>query len=172
MGNYKEIDGNLITNALNGDFNVILQGNNCFCVQGAGIALQFIKHFKTDTFTMEQSGKGDINKLGQIDYELLYYSNWDKRFEKYPDEGDKILYNLYVVNCYTQYHWGTKFGIPVDYDAIRLCMRKINHTFKGKKIGMPTLGAGLAGGNWDIIKDIIITELVDCDVTVVIFKKD
>ena len=40
--------------------------------------------------------------------------------------------------------------------------------FSGKHIGLPKIGAGLAGGDWNIIKKIIQTELKDCKVTVVI----
>jgi hypothetical protein len=130
------------------------------------------KAFKCDTFDMEdEEHKGDINKLGTIDYELLYFSNWDKKFQKYQDEGDKILYKLYVVNSYTQYNYGTD-SRPLDYDALALCLRKINFTFKGKHIGLPQIGAGLAGGNWNRIQSIIQQELRDCKVTVVIYKKD
>jgi O-acetyl-ADP-ribose deacetylase (regulator of RNase III) len=50
-------------------------------------------------------------------------------------------------------------------------MRKINHTFKGKHIGLPQIGCGLAGGDWSRVKEIIKKELKDCKVTVVIFKK-
>ncbi len=33
-----------------------------------------------------------------------------------------------------------------------VCMRKINNVFAGKHIGMPKIGAGLAGGNWNRIE--------------------
>lgn len=172
MGEYKEIKGNLIELSLKGEFDVIAQGNNCFNTQGAGIALQFVKNFGSDKFKKEgDKYYGDYNKLGQIDYEYQHYSNWDRKFEKYPDQGDMILYSMYIVNCYTQYNYGTKFGIPIDYDALTLCMRKINHRFKGKKIGLPTICSGLAGGDWNKIKEIIQRELKDCFVTVVIFEK-
>ena len=49
-------------------------------------------------------------------------------------------------------------------------MRKMNHVFKGKHIGLPQIGAGLAGGDWNRIKNIIQTELTDCKVTVVIYN--
>lgn len=172
---YKEIKGDLIQLALEGNFDVISHGCNCFCNQGAGIAVGMKNNFGTDKFQMELSGKGDINKLGQIDYELLHFSNWDKKFQKYPDEGDTILYKLYVVNSYTQYKYGKNHSDgdkkPVDYEAIVLCMRKINHIFKGKHIGLPKIGSKLAGGKWSIIKQIIQTELKDCNVTVVIYDK-
>ena len=74
-------------------------------------------------------------------------------------------------------------------------MRKINHKFKGKHIGLPLIGCGIAGGIWDLdayslkesesfriatqlrsngfkdVKTIIQEELKDCDVTIVHYKK-
>jgi O-acetyl-ADP-ribose deacetylase (regulator of RNase III) len=50
-------------------------------------------------------------------------------------------------------------------------MRKINSIFSGKHIGLPQIGAGLAGGDWNKIKKIIQDELKDCKVTIVIYKK-
>jgi len=60
---------------------------------------------------------------------------------------------------------------PFDYEALTLCMRKINHQYKGNKIGLPLIGAGLAGGDWNVIEKIIEKELKDMDVTIVKFKK-
>jgi O-acetyl-ADP-ribose deacetylase (regulator of RNase III) len=51
-------------------------------------------------------------------------------------------------------------------------MRKMNKEFSGTHIGLPQIGAGLAGGNWNRIKNIIQTELIDCKVTVVIYNKN
>ena len=36
--NYKEIEGNLISLALAGNFDVIAHGCNCFCTMQSGIA--------------------------------------------------------------------------------------------------------------------------------------
>ena len=64
MENYREVEGNLITMALEGCFDVIAQGNNCFCTQGAGIAPQMVEAFGTDTFPLERLRyRGNINKL-------------------------------------------------------------------------------------------------------------
>ena len=49
-------------------------------------------------------------------------------------------------------------------------MRKINHNYRNKRIGLPLIGAGLAGGDWNRIKKIIEKELCDMDVTIVHFK--
>jgi O-acetyl-ADP-ribose deacetylase (regulator of RNase III) len=173
---YKEVHGDLIQLAHEFMFDVITHGCNCHCTMGAGIAPQMAKAFGCDTFKKEsEEYKGDINKLGTIDYELLFFSSWDQKYERYPDEGDKILHKMYVVNSYSQYNYGANHadGVarPLDYEALTLCLRKINSIFKGQRIGLPQIGAGLAGGNWNRIQAIIQQELKDCDVTVVIYKK-
>ena len=65
---YNEVKGNLITLALQGQFNVIAHGCNCLSNMGAGLAPQMAKTFGCDKFKMEMKGP-DINKLGCIDYE-------------------------------------------------------------------------------------------------------
>lgn len=149
--NYQEIEGNLITLAQQGLFDVIVHGCNCFCRMKRGIAPQMANAFGCDYFPMEKpSLRGDINKLGNID-------------------SYQVNDTLIVVNAYTQYEWSTETK-PFDYEAFTLCMRKINHTFKGKHIGLPQIGSHLAGGDWNLIKPIIQKELKDCKVTIVIFK--
>ena len=162
MENYREITGDLIELALKGEFTVITHGCNCFCTMGAGIAPQMAKAFGCDNFFLENKKfKGDIDKLGRIEYTEKYLEDLDER--------------LFVVNSYTQYHYGKNHadGVsnPLDYEALTLCLRKINHIFKGKHIGLPQIGCGLAGGDWNKVKEIIKRELKDCIITVVIYKK-
>jgi O-acetyl-ADP-ribose deacetylase (regulator of RNase III) len=118
--------------------------------------------------------KGNWNKLGQIDYED-FYLNPDGRITSHiylASEPHKILT---VVNAYTQYKYGKNHidGVekPFDYDAFTLCMRKINNIFTNCRIGLPRIGAGLAGGDWEIIQQLISKELKDCDVTIVTLPK-
>lgn len=175
---YREINGDLIKLALSGEFDVIAHGVNCFCKQKSGLAPQMVKTFSTNLYFKEQVGAGDISKLGSIEFQVfmihenetrgfsLFFNGWSK---------NKHIKDLVVVNAYTQYKYGKNHedgvDIPLDYEALTLCMRKINHTFKGKHIGLPQIGCGLAGGNWSMVKSIIQKELKDCDVTVVIYKK-
>ena len=49
-------------------------------------------------------------------------------------------------------------------------MRKVNKIFKGKHIGLPKIGCGLAGGSWSIVSKIIRDELWECNVTIVNYK--
>ena len=69
--NYNEVNGDLIKLALKGNFDVIAHGCNCFCTMGAGIAPQMAAAFGADKFPMEQEKPGNINKLGQIDYQKI-----------------------------------------------------------------------------------------------------
>lgn len=153
---YKEIEGDLISLAKQGMFDVIAHGCNCFCRMKRGLAPQMAEAFDCDKFPLEESWRtGDINKLGQIDHgETIKLPN-----------GKYLL----VTNAYTQYHWDTKTK-PLDYIALRLCLRKMNHIFRGRHIGLPQIGCHLAGGHWDTVKHIIKEELKNCDVTVVIYK--
>lgn len=151
----KELRGkNLIDEALGGRIMAIAHGCNCFCTQGKGIAFEMSKFFDTHTFPMEQDGP-DINKLGCIDYKLR------------PSDDD--IHQVWVINMYTQYHWGKPgpYGIPLDYDALRLCFRKLNDNFKGNAIGIPGLiGCGLGKGNPEIVKKIINEETPWCSIII------
>ena len=168
--NYNEVKGDLIHLAKNGTFDVITHGCNCLSTMGAGIAVPMKNEFGCDKFPMELQGP-DINKLGCIDYKTLYFE--DEKWVAYPDEGGKwVTHEITVVNSYTQYKYGRNHSDgdknPLDYEAITLCMRKLNSVFKGKHIGLPyVIGAGLAGGDKDKIKGIIKKELKDCNVTLV-----
>ena len=153
---YNEIEGDLIKLAKEGNFDVIAHGCNCFCNMASGIAPQMARAFGCNLYPLEDvNTKGDINKLGQIDYGRQLVT-LDK--------------HLTIVNAYSQYIPAVHLK-PLDYEALTLCMRKINHIFKGKHIGLPQIGAGLAGGDWNRIKNIIQSEIRDCSVTVVIYKK-
>lgn len=155
---YQEIDGDLIELAKEGKFDVIAHGCNCHSTMGAGIAPQMAKAFGCDLFEMELWGS-TVRKLGNIDYKYMFV-------------GEK---ELAVVNAYTQFNYGRNHADgdakPLSYEALTLCMKKINILFSGKHIGLPKIGAGLAGGDWELIKFIIQRELQDCQVTVVNYKK-
>ena len=142
----KEIQGNLIKLAQDGKFDVIAHGCNCFTTMGAGIAAQirvaFPMAYKADLETV----KGARTKLGTCS------------FARAP--------GLFIVNCYTQYRYGSGEQ-HLDYKALRSCMQAIEYHYSGMRIGMPRIGSGLAGGDWLQIKAIIEEELKGEDVTIV-----
>lgn len=170
MINY--VEGDLISLAKQGNFDVIAHGCNCLSTMGAGLAPHMAKNFGCDRFEMELIGP-DIQKLGNIDYQTFVLG--EKAIWSLEDaKNNRNEPELTVVNAYTQYKYGRNHTdgdqAPFDYEAFTLCMRKINRVFKHKRIGLPKIGAGLAGGDWKKIESIIDRELKDCKITVVIFK--
>jgi len=161
--------GNLIKLALTGQFDIIAHGCNCMSKQKSGIAKQMVESFGTDKYPMEVCWKGpNINKLGCIDAQEVKVK---------VGEADKgfFAFNLTVVNCYTQYRPGKPgpgYVIPFDYDAFRMCMRKINYIYEDMSIGLPMIGCGLAEANWNKVQEIIEEELTLMDVTIVEYEKD
>jgi len=143
----KILQGDLIKAALEGQFDVIAHGANCFCTMGAGIAKQIKNTFPEAYAADLRTQKGDETKLG----------SW----------SSARIGSLEVLNCYTQYYYGFLFGVPpVDYVAIKKCMQWIKTLYSGKRIGMPMIGCGLAGGDWAIVSTIIEEELNGEDVTI------
>lgn len=147
--------GDLFELAFNGHFDVIGHGVNCFCTQKSGIALPMTQYFETDNFlkyNLEHYDlRGDKSKLGKIDW----YRHKIKENQ-----------NLYVVNMYTQYNYGTD-KIHLDYSALESCLQKLSITFKNKRIGLPLIGGGLAGGD----KNKIIEIMSKHDITLVLNGK-
>jgi O-acetyl-ADP-ribose deacetylase (regulator of RNase III) len=145
----KTIKGDLIKKTLDGEFDVIVHGCNCFNTMGAGIALQ-IKNVFPGAYEEDcKSIKGDKGKLGNVS--IHHEENWD----------------IDVVNAYTQYDYrGYK---PVSYYGIASCFYRLNNFYKGcdLKIGIPKIGVGLAGGDWEIISQIIDGCTPDLDITLV-----
>ncbi len=149
----KSCRGDLIRLANEGAFDVIAHGCNCFCTIGAGIAkgvaAQFLQALEVD----RQTPKGERTKLGTCSFA----------------EVETPHGRLTVVNAYTQFHYRGR-GDKADYEAIRACMRWLAEHYGQARIGLPKIGAGLAGGDWSRIKRIVDEELASCDVTVVEYQ--
>jgi O-acetyl-ADP-ribose deacetylase (regulator of RNase III) len=144
--------GDLLALALDGRFDVIIHGCNCFCTMGGGIARviqeEFPEAYAADLVTV----KGDRNKLGDFTCATVTRNGRE----------------LTIVNGYTQFHFHGA-GVLVDYDAVRRLFAKIKKNFSGKRLGYPRIGAGLAGGDWAKLAIIIDEELAGEDHTLVVY---
>lgn len=146
----KIIKGDLIQLAKQrpSQFDLIAHSCNCQNNFGAGIALQIKREFpeayEADCATI----KGDSGKLGTYTF--------------------AVIGGLTLLNIYGQDRFGR--GKHADYGAIRSCLKKIKEDFGDKRIGLPKIGAGLAGGDWEIISKIIEEELEGVDVTIVEYQ--
>ena len=152
---------NLIQAAIDGEVNVIAHCANCFNTMKSGIAPQIVAMFPEAGEVDKETIKGDRRKLGSA---TAAY-----------DEFHKVL----VVNLYGQYYYGREKGkVYVDYDALRKSfgvMRNfMSQAIRYPKIGLPKLAAGLSGGNWSIIEQIIKDELTaySYDVTIYVLSED
>jgi O-acetyl-ADP-ribose deacetylase (regulator of RNase III) len=150
----KTLTGDLIQLGLDGYFDVILQGCNCFNQMGKGLGLT-MKQKLPEVYEVDcQTVKGDKNKLGTISYVTL--SNTP----------------LTVVNCYTQYQYNSKtVDVLTEYWTIEPCLTKVKELFTGKKIGYPMIGCGLGGGDWNTVYTIIKDTLQGEDHTLVLYNK-
>jgi O-acetyl-ADP-ribose deacetylase (regulator of RNase III) len=128
----------------------IVHGCNARGVMGAGIA-KLIKKKYPRTYKVYTDWHRDTGlELGRVIW---------------ADCGDKIIGNAII-----QDHYGRSEKQYCSYEAIRTCMISINHQFSlpippfnrsNKVVAMPRIGAGLAGGDWGIIEQIIDEELQD-----------
>jgi len=136
--NMNIIKGNLITEPC----DILIHGCNCFLVFGKGVALQ-VKNKYPEAYKADlKTTKGDPSKLGKYSY--------------------AIIDNKIIINAYTQYHYGFN-KVNVDYKAIKNVFNKVafiikKHNNEDMKIIYPKIGAGLAGGDWNIISKIIDKE--------------
>lgn len=148
----RHIIGDLVRDSK--DFQVIGHGCNCFCTMGAGIAPQMKAKFP-ECFVVDcETEAGDASKLGTITY-------------------TKIQNEPVVVNLYTQYGFARQHGeTALDYDALRSSLKMMKKQFSGKTFGLPWIGAGLAGGDWNRILKIIEEEMRGEYVTIVQWEGD
>jgi len=154
----KVVKGDLIRLALDGHFDVIVHGCNCFKTMGKGIASTIKRVFPQAYAADKETKLGDASKLGYFTCATIQ-----------RPEG-----LITVVNAYTQYRYNPKYseGKPMaDYEAIEDVFRRIKETFSGYRIGYPKIGAGLARGDWDKISAIIDKELEGEDHTLVILEE-
>lgn len=149
----RTIQGDLLKLAAAGEFDVIIHGCNCQNTMGAGIAKSVKQQFPAAYDADQKTNKGDRDKLGTYSSVTV---DCDGR-------------ELSIVNAYTQFNWRGR-GIKADYDAIRSIFAKIKSDFGGKRIGYPLIGAGLAGGDWDVISQIITEELAGENHTLVEYQ--
>ena len=146
----KTVRGDLIRLAQAGHFDVIVHGCNCFCTMGAGFAKQVKAAYPEAASIDATTTKGDAAKLGHF--------TWVK---DNGDAGDFI-----IVNAYIQYKYG-RGQKHVSYEAVSQVFERINQWFPGSRIAYPAIGAGLAGGDWRVISEIIDEKLSGQDHTFV-----
>ena len=132
----KHAKGNLLDMAENGDFDVIVQGCNCFNAMGGGIAKEIRERYPEVAAVDAATVRGDYNKLGNYTKEVVIRKNG--------------LAEFIVINAYTQYNMSTGEDV-FEYPAFALLLQKIERLYGNYSIGLPYIGMGLAGGKKNVI---------------------
>ncbi|MDB4311956.1 macro domain-containing protein [bacterium] len=152
----------LIDAAKDGDINVLAHGCNCYNTMGSGIAPLIAKAFPAMHEVDQRTTKGDEKKLGNL-------------------TGAVVSENLVGFNLYSQYgYWGRNKGeMDLDYDALESALIKLRDRLQEALhkgwltvdpiIGLPKIGAGLAGGDWEKIEKIIHKQLTQHGYEVIIY---
>ncbi|MDM5298201.1 macro domain-containing protein [Bacillus pumilus] len=146
---------------LNTTKNIVCHQVNCKGVMGAGLA----KQIKSKYPNVYKEYKR-LCENQNIENKLLGATQF------VDVSGNKTIANLFA-----QYSYGVKTR-QTDYEAMKLCLNSLNSIiktdyskYKGCSIAMPYgIGCGLAGGDWNIVKQMIDDILADCDVTIYKFK--
>lgn len=156
------IKGDMVLSYQNNELDAYAHQCNCFCRMSRGIAPLLAKANpyvrKVDSKTLE----GDKNKMGNVSI--------------VDTMGFSVLYNVYG-----QYHWSKYKEAPnrnTCYDSLKnglyvvkwhlqSLMVDINDT---KTLGLPLIGCGLAGGDWEGVVLPMIKEIFeDSEIEVTIF---
>lgn len=120
----------------------IAQGCNAQGVMGSGVAKVWRKKWPDSYEDYHNEFKTNGLFLGQV---VFHHTS------KFPQPV--------LCNCITQDFYGRDGGPYVSYDAVRSCMKELQKMAAGQAIAMPKIGAGLGGGDWNIISEIIEEEI-------------
>ena len=141
-------------NLLDVTHGVIAHGVNCQGVMGSGVA-KCVRdkyphvYYGYRSRCLLTEGK---ELLGQVQ---LLSGTYSAGTQVYPP--DELLV---IANCFTQ----DRYGIDkrhVNYEAIAQCFAKLNNRVPNMydcTLHIPKIGAGLAGGDWNVIEAIINSE--------------
>ncbi len=135
----KHAKGNLLDLAEKGDFDVVIQGCNCFNAMGGGIAREIAERYPHVAEVDAQTIKGDYNKLGT--------------YTKAVVETDTD-HSFILINAYTQFNMSTGEDV-FEYVAFELILQKMLRLLGTYSIGLPYIGMGLARGNKEVIMEMI-----------------
>ena len=124
-----------VGDVLNSNEKIVVHGCNCFHSMGAGIALQVFREAPKAWLADQMSSLGDRSKMG------TYTSG-------VANNG------TLVINAYTQFDF-TRHKVDVEYDMLEKVIRQICLDFPGETISMPKIGCGLAGGDWNVVEEIL-----------------
>lgn len=129
-------------NLLNAEESIIMHGCNAQGVMGSGVAVQIRRKFP-EAYHVYKSSVGPKGlELGDISVAWIKYNH---------SEDQPLL----IVNAITQEFYGRDERRYVSYDAVTKVAEKMSQLFGKRSVAIPKIGAGLGGGNWQVIESIL-----------------
>jgi O-acetyl-ADP-ribose deacetylase (regulator of RNase III) len=140
--------GNAVSALINGEIDILLHVCNNKGVMGSGIALE-IKSRIPDAYESYKYIHGKFGlELGSGTYGFVA-------------DTDRWVYNMVAQDGYGI---GKRF---LNYGALSKCLVNIAAEARGSKIGLPyKMGADRAGGDWEIVLELVEFYLKDYDVRI------
>ena len=140
------------------DLNCIIHQCNCFHTFGAGIARSIKMLYPSAYIADTETKYGDMEKLGTFSF-----------YERDP--------KFFIFNMYSQFDFGRN-GVFTSYKAMHVALYDIANLIRtlnipNFKVGIPWLiGCGIAGGNYEIVENIILDVFKDFDFDIVFVNLD
>lgn len=131
----KHTKGNLLDLAEAGEFDIIVQGCNCFCKMGSGLAKEIRERYPEAWEADYETTMGDMMKLG----------TWTSVKPS----------NFIIVNAYTQYDTSKAGEDVFEYASFEVILKKLAYAYPKLRFGFPYIGMGLARGNSDTIMEML-----------------
>lgn len=123
---------------------ILVHGCNCFHSMSGGIArLIALRYPQAQEADKSNTEFADIDKLGS--------------YSEASIDKNKII------NLYTQYQPGANF----DINAFKLGILNLEDAYPNHKFIMPKIGAGIGGGDWSEIEEVLINSSLDITVFVI-----
>jgi len=136
----KHTKGNLLDLAVEGKFNIIMHGCNCFNTMGSGIAREIRERFPEAAMADAMTESGDRSKLGTITV----------------SGAPNSVGGFVIVNAYTQYSTSRAGEDVFEYESFQKILDAfVIDASPRMNIGLPYIGMGLAGGNKERIMGMI-----------------
>jgi O-acetyl-ADP-ribose deacetylase (regulator of RNase III) len=130
------------------DCEVIAHGVNCQNVMGSGVAKALFDKWP----------KVKENYHNQIDVDYML-GILDEPFQLLGTmQVVSVEKDKYVLNCFTQLHYGASGDLFLSYDALIQSLERAYRFCRAlevNEIALPKIGCGLAGGDWNIVTAIL-----------------
>lgn len=133
-------------NIFESNTEAIVNTVNCVGVMGKGLALQFKKKYPENFMAYKNACDLGQVKVGKM---FVYKAN-------------TLFGNKYIINFPTKKHWRN----PSKLEYIVAGLDDLIEIIKSneiKSIAIPPLGCGLGGLDWVIVKRLIVSKFLDCN---------